>query len=60
MTCGGPNELLLRLVTTHAGCMVEWLLHAGWLKGLTALVIFVLTNTSRNMLISAFIKLHWR
>lgn len=60
MTCAGPNEELMRAVILHAGCTVEWLLHAGWLKGVATVVMFVFMNMSRVVLVGAIVKLNWR
>lgn len=60
MTCSGPNQELLRVVTTHAGCMVEWLFHAGAVRLTALLLMFVFLNTSRIVLVGAIVKLNWR
>ncbi|CAN0382440.1 unnamed protein product, partial [Hapterophycus canaliculatus] len=60
MTCAGPNEELLRLVTTHAGCMLEWYFHASTVKLAATLLMFLFLNISRAVLVSGIVKLNWR
>ncbi|CAM9905581.1 unnamed protein product [Choristocarpus tenellus] len=59
-SCTGPSTALLQAATQHAGCMVEWLFHAGMLKGFTALIMFVLINFSRMVLVRGMVKRYWR
>eukprot|EP00903_Cladosiphon_okamuranus_P008866 g8489.t1 len=60
MTCAGPNEELLRVVTVHAGCMMEWMFHAGAARMAATLLMFVFLNVSRVVLVGGFVKLNWR
>lgn len=60
MTCAGPNEELLRVVTVHAGCMAEWFFHAGLARGAATLLMFVFLNISRVVLVGGIVKLNWR
>lgn len=60
MTCDGPNEELIQGITLHAGCMLEWFFHAGWLTIFTILIIFVFMNASRVVLLTGLVKLSWR
>lgn len=60
MTCSGPNEELVRVLTMHAGCMTEWLFHAGWLKGVVTLVMFAFLNFSRVIIVGGIVKANWR
>lgn len=60
MTCDGPNKELLLIITMHAGCMVEWLLHASWLKGVAMFTMFVFLNISRVVVVGGIVKLNWR
>lgn len=60
MSCAGPNEELLRIVTTHAGCMVEWYFHASTVKLGATLLMFLFLNISRVVLVGGIVKLNWR
>lgn len=60
MTCEGPNKELLEVVTVHAGCMVEWLFHAGAVRMLAILLMFMFLNISRVILVGGIVKLSWR
>lgn len=60
MTCSGPNEELLRVVTVHAGCMVEWFFHAGIARAAATFLMFLFLNISRVVLVSGVVKLNWR
>lgn len=60
MTCDGPNEKLMMIVVVHAGCMVEWLFHAGWLKGVATVIMFVFLNLSRAVIVGGIVRLNWR
>ncbi|CAM9421672.1 unnamed protein product, partial [Scytosiphon promiscuus] len=60
LTCAGPNEELLRIVTTHAGCMVEWYFHANTVKLAATLLMFLFLNISRIVLVGGIVKLNWR
>lgn len=60
MTCTGPNEELLRAVTVHAGCMVEWMFHAGTARLAASFLMFVFLNVSRVVFVGAVVKLNWR
>jgi len=60
MTCPGPDEDLLRAATLHAGCTVEWYIHAGLWRMMTIAVMYVLMNVSREFIMSGALKLTWR
>lgn len=60
MTCAGPNEELLRVVAVHAGCMVEWMFHAGTVRLAATLLMFLFLNVSRVVLVGGVVKLNWR
>lgn len=60
MTCPGPNDELIRAVTMHAGCTLEWYIHAGCLKGVTIFVVYLFMNAARGVLVAAIIKINWR
>jgi hypothetical protein len=59
ITCRGPDKKLLWYSTTHAGCAVEWALHAGWLNFALTLIIFMLMNLARALFVQGMIKLSW-
>lgn len=59
MTCAGPSKELLRAVSLHAGCTVEWFFHAGVLRMVPIVVIFVSMNVSRTVIMSGVIKITW-
>lgn len=60
MSCKGPSEELIWAVSTHTACMVEWLVHAGWLKGVTCLVMFLFMNVSRAVIVAGIVKCNWK
>jgi hypothetical protein len=39
--------------------MLEWSIHAGWLKFSLTLLVFVLMNFARLLLVQGIIKLNW-
>ena len=47
-------------MTMHAGCMVEWLIHASWLKGVAVFTMFVFLNLSRVVIVGGVVKLNWK
>lgn len=60
VTCGGPNQALLRTLSEQCGCTAEWLTHASWLRTSIGACIYILMNVSRMLFVSALCKLFWR
>jgi len=59
ITCGGPNKEIIRTTTEQCGCMLEWLIHAVWVKFSLAAVIYILMNVSRMLFTRACCKVFW-
>lgn len=59
-TCKGPKMALVKAVTKHCACTSESFLHANLLRVSIAFCIYLLTNVSRLILVSAACKLLWR
>ena len=60
ITCGGPNQEILRAVSEQCGCTAEWLFHSTWFRFSIATCIYVLMNASRILFISGLCKIFWR
>lgn len=59
-TCNGPKMALVKAVTKHCACTCESFVHANLLRVSIAFCIYLLTNVSRLILVSAACKLLWR
>lgn len=59
-TCDGPNREVVEVVTKQCACTAEYYAHSHFLRISLALLIYVLTNLSRFIFVSAACKLLWR
>jgi hypothetical protein len=60
VTCPGPHKGFLNAIIERCGCTFEWYLHAKWLGGAFAFLIYTFMNIARVSFFSGVTRLLWK